>query len=348
MTDVNAIQMKSPGIADYVRAMLRGTGQVMFQGNAWTGLLFLCGIFWGAYQEGQGIVAWGAIVGVIVSTLTGYVLQLPKNDGAQGLWGFNGVLVGCALPTFLGNTAWMWIALIICSMLTTWVRTGFNNVMAPWKVNSFTFPFVFCTWLFVLAARVLHGMPPEYMATPELSAHFSTAIDLSFGSLVIYWLKGIAQVFLINSWVTGIFFLVALFISSRWAALWAAVASAIALFVALIFGAPGSDIANGLFGFSPVLTGIALGCVFYKPNGRSALWAIVGIIVTVFVQAGMDAMMMPLGLATLTGPFCITTWLFLLPLFKFDDKKPDHSHWHKKEPVEVKKAAEAAENEDTK
>lgn len=183
---------------------------------------------------------------------------------------------------------------------------------------------------------------------PELSAHFSTAIDLSFGSLVIYWLKGIAQVFLINSWVTGIFFLVALFVSSRWAALWAAVASAIALFVALIFGAPGSDIANGLFGFSPVLTGIALGCVFYKPNGRSALWAIVGIIVTVFVQAGMDAMMMPLGLATLTGPFCITTWLFLLPLFKFDDKKPDHSHWHKKESVKVKKAAEAAENEDTK
>lgn len=329
MTDVNVIQTKSPGLASYIKAVLRGTGQVMFQGNALTGLLFLCGIFWGAYQEGQGVVAWGALVGVISSTVAGYVVRLPANDGLQGLWGFNGVLVGCALPTFLGNTVWMWIALIICSMLTTWVRTGFNNVMTRWKVNSLTFPFVFCTWLFVLAARMFHGMPPEYMAAPELTAPLSGSIDLGFGHLLVYWLKGIAQVFLINSWVTGIFFLAALFVSSRWAALWAAIGSALALLVALLFQAPGHEIANGLYGFSPVLTGIALGCTFYKVNRRSAMWALMGIIVTVFIQAGMNAMMLPLGLATFTAPFCITTWLFLLPLFKFDEKEPDHSHWHK-------------------
>lgn len=329
MTDVNVIQIHSPGLAGYIKAILRGTGQVMFQGNALTGLLFLCGIFWGAYQEGQGVVAWGALVGVISSTVAGYVVRLPANDGLQGLWGFNGVLVGCALPTFLGNTVWMWIALIICSMLTTWVRTGFNNVMTRWKVNSLTFPFVFCTWLFVLAARMFHGMPPEYMAVPELTAPLSGSIDLGFGHLLVYWLKGIAQVFLINSWVTGIFFLAALFVSSRWAALWAAIGSALALLVALLFQAPGNEIANGLYGFSPVLTGIALGCTFYKVNRRSAMWALMGIIVTVFIQAGMNAMMLPLGLATFTAPFCITTWLFLLPLFKFDEKEPDHSHWHK-------------------
>lgn len=329
MTDVNVIQIHSLGLAGYIKAILRGTGQVMFQGNVLTGLLFLCGIFWGAYQEGQGVVAWGALVGVISSTVAGYVVRLPANDGLQGLWGFNGVLVGCALPTFLGNTVWMWIALIICSMLTTWVRTGFNNVMTRWKVNSLTFPFVFCTWLFVLAARMFHGMPPEYMAVPELTAPLSGSIDLGFGHLLVYWLKGIAQVFLINSWVTGIFFLAALFVSSRWAALWAAIGSALALLVALLFQAPGHEIANGLYGFSPVLTGIALGCTFYKVNRRSAMWALMGIIVTVFIQAGMNAMMLPLGLPTFTAPFCITTWLFLLPLFKFDEKEPDHSHWHK-------------------
>lgn len=329
MTDVHVI--KSPGVAGYVQAMLKGTGQVMFQGNAWTGLFFLMGIFWGAYQEGQADVAWGAVVGVIVSTLTGYVLRQPADDGAEGLWGFNGILVGCAFPTFLGNTPLMWLALIICSMLTTWVRTGFNNVMAPWKTNSFTFPFVFTSWIFLFAARMLQGMPPEYMSAPELTSHLSTTLDLSFGSLVIYWLKGIAQVFLINSWVTGIFFLVALFISSRWAALWAAIGSALSLAVVLLYQGAGSDIANGLYGFSPVLTAIALGCTFYKPNWRSAIWALVGIIVTVFIQAGMDAMMMPFGIPTFTAPFCLATWLFLLPLYKFDEKKPNHSDWHKKE-----------------
>ena len=291
--------------------------------------MFFCGIFWGAYEEGLGVVAWGAVVGLIVSTLTGYVLRQPESDGAEGLWGFNGILVGCAFPTFLGNTLLMWLALILCAMLTTWVRTGFNNVMAPWKTNSFTFPFVFTSWLFLFAARMLQGMPPEYMSAPELTAHLSPVLDLSFGSLVIYWLKGIAQVFLINSWVTGIFFLVALFVSSRWAALWAAVGSALALAVVLLYQGPGSDIAAGLYGFSPVLTAIALGCTFYKPNWKSAIWTLLGIIVTVFIQAGMNAMVMPFGIPTFTAPFCLATWLFLLPLYKFDEKTPNHSSWHK-------------------
>ena len=214
------------GSFDFIKILLRGTGQVMFQNSAWTGLLFMIGIFWGAYAEGQGLVGWGALLGVTVSTVTGYLLGFPAKDGEQGLWGFNGVLVGCAFPTFMGNTVWMWLALALCAALTTWVRAGFNNVMAPWKVNSFTFPFVFCTWMFLLAARAMHGLPTTHMADPALPAAFSSLESIRFGDLAVYWLKGIGQVFLINSWVTGICFLAGLFLCSRWAALWAAIGSA--------------------------------------------------------------------------------------------------------------------------
>lgn len=311
-------------------ALLKGAGQVMFQGNAWTGFLFLLGIFWGAYESGTPAVAWGAVVGLLASTLAGSLLHEPRQDGAEGLWGFNGILVGCAFPTFLADTPLMWLALILCAMLTTWVRTGFNHVMKPWKTNSLTFPFVFTSWVFLFASRMLEGMPPEYMSAPELTIHFSTAVDMSPGWLLIYWLKGISQVFLINSWVTGLLFLVGLFISNRWAALWAAVGSAIALLLALLYGGVGSDIVNGLYGFSPVLTAVALGCTFHQPGVRTALWALVATVVTFFIQVGMDALMMPFGVPTFTAPFCIATWLFLLPLYRFDEKVPDHSHWHKK------------------
>ena len=317
------------GSFDFIKILLRGTGQVMFQNSAWTGLLFMIGIFWGAYAEGQGLVGWGALLGVTVSTVTGYLLGFPAKDGEQGLWGFNGVLVGCAFPTFMGNTVWMWLALALCSALTTWVRAGFNNVMAPWKVNSFTFPFVFCTWMFLLAARAMHGLPTTHMADPALPAAFSSLESIRFGDLAVYWLKGIGQVFLINSWVPGICFLAGLFLCSRWAALWAAIGSALALLTVVALKASGSDISDGLYGYSPVLTAIALATVFYKPNFRSALWAVLGILVTVFIQAGMYMLMAPVGIATLTGPFCITTWLFLLPLVRFDDEeKPDHSNWY--------------------
>lgn len=109
---------------------------------------------------------------------------------------------------------------------------------------------------------------------------------------------------------------------------------------AIGFQASGTDVTSGLYGFSAVLTGIALGCTFYKPNLRSAIWTVLGIIVTVFVQGAMNALLGPFGIATLTAPFCITTWLFLLPRLNIDNPtphdesskhlRPDHSQWHKR------------------
>ena len=319
------------GALGMVRVLLRGAGQVMFQNNAWTGLLFLVGIFWGACSSGSCLMAWGALLGLAVSTLTGFLLRLPESEGAQGLWGFNGILVGCALPTFLGNTPAMWFALVLCSALTTWVRTGFNNAMAPWKVNSFTFPFVFCTWIFLLAARAMHGMPPIHMTAPALPAAIGAGaadMHLDLAAVAVSWLRGIAQVFLADSWITGLVVLAGLAASNVWAALWAAIGSAVALLEARCLGVAPGAATQGLYCFSSVLTAIALATVFYRPSVYSALWALLGILTTVFVQAAMNVLLMPLGLAALTGPFCVTAWLFLLPLIRFECKaRPDHSDW---------------------
>lgn len=311
-----------PTLREFPSTLFRGIGQVMFQDNWITGLLFLCGIFWGAYEENLGIVAWGAIVGVVVSTLAGYALHLPDQKGANGLWGFNGVLVGCAFPTFMGNTIWMWIALVLCSAMTTWVRTGMDNILKPWKVSSFTFPFVLSTWFFLLAARLFSGMPPVHMSSPEFAHGVQESLNFGFDDLVVYWLKGIAQVFLINSWVTGVFFLVGLAVSSWRAALWAAISSAIALATVLCWHGPGADIAEGLYGFSAVLTGIALGATYCNNSWKTWIWTILGIVVTVFIQAAMNAFFSPMGLPTLTGPFCVGTWIFLFPAYSYFQPDP--------------------------
>ncbi len=315
-----------------LRTLLRGAGQVMFQGSWWTGLMFLIGIFWGSYATGNPAVGWGALLGLVASTAAGWLLNENPSDGEQGLWGFNGILVGCAFPTFISPDSWlMWVSIVFFAMLSTWVRRGFNNVMAPWKVNSFTFPFVFLTWIFLLAARMFDSLHPAGLSTPALESSFDYSLDCSFVSLVIYWLKGVAQVFLVDSWITGVWFLVGLALCNKWAAIWAGIASAVALGLAILFQTNPHDIANGLFGFSPVLTGIALGMTFYKVNWRSALWALAGIAATFFIQAGMDVLMAPWGIPTLTAPFCVATWLFLLPLFRFTDPHPDHSNWKSKD-----------------
>lgn len=330
-------------LSSFLQSLLRGAGQVMFQNSAWCGLLFIAGIFWGACSAHQCAVAWGAVVGLVVSTLTGHILKLPRNDGEQGLWGFNGILVGCALPTFLGNTAWMWAALVLCAALTTWVRTGMNNVMRPWHVNSLTFPFVLCTWFFLLAARAMHSLPPAGMAEPSLPGAFAGLHGVTPGQVTVYWLKGISQVFLTDSAVTGALFLAGLAVSNWRAAVWAAAGSALATAAAMLFRGPAADISHGLYGYSPVLTAIALATVFYRPGLRSAVWALLGIAVTLFVQAGMNVLLSPVGLATLTAPFCIATWLFLLPLIRMDNTAagPDHTDWDERRKPHLKRGNRA-------
>ncbi len=304
---------------ELIKILLRGASQVMFQNNIWCGLLFIVGIFWGSYETGNGLVAWGALLGLIVSTSTGFILDLPDNEGEEGLWGFNGILVGCAFPTFMGDSVIMWLSLILCAMMSTWVYRAFNNILAPYKVSSFTFSFVFTTWIFLLASRAMDGLSPHVLPSIGI-APLTPLIKYDILSFIEYWLKGISQVFLVNSWVTGAIFLLGLFISNKWAGIWAAVASAISLFVAILFSASGESITEGLYGFSAVLTGLALGMTFYKVNIRTAIWALLGIIATVFIQAAMNVLLSPVGIPTLTGPFCLATWLFLLPLIRFDDK----------------------------
>lgn len=309
-------------VGQFPRTYFRGIGQVFFQDNPWTGILIFIGVFWGAYASHTPAVAWGMVVGTFVSTLTGYLLQLPDKNGANGLWGFNGCLVGCAFPTFMGDTVWMWFALVLCAALSTWVRTGLDNVMDKWNVSSLTFPFVLSTYFFLLASRLFAGMPPEFMSSPELPHAGGGVLDTEFVKLVEYWLRGISQVFLIDNWVTGIFFIVALAVSNIRASVWGMIGSALALGTVILWKGPATDIASGLYGFSAVLTGIALGATFCNNSWRTAIWAIIGIVVTVFIQAAMNAFFAPIGLPTLTGPFCVATWLFLFPKLEMFQPAP--------------------------
>ncbi len=320
--DMTTLYSTKEIVRDFPRTYLRGIGQVFFQDNMWSGLLIMIGIFWGAYASHTPAVAWGMVVGTFVSTLTGYWLQLPDKNGAQGLWGFNGCLVGCAFPTFMADTVWMWIALILCSAFSTWVRTALDNILGRWNVSSFTFPFVLSTWFFLLAARALNGMPAEFMGSPELPHAVGGVVEGGFWHIVEYWLRGISQVFLIDNWVTGIFFIAALAVSSIRASVWGMIGSAIALGIVIMWKGPATDIEHGLYGFSAVLTAIAIGATFCNTSWRTWIWAILGTVITVFIQAAMNVFFTPIGLPTLTGPFCVATWLFLFPNIEMFSQTP--------------------------
>lgn len=316
-------------VASFIDINLRGAGQVIFQNNPLTGLLFIAAVLWGAVMAGAAQIAIGAIIALVIATVTAMILGADAASLKQGLFGFNGILVGAAVPTFLADGPSMWVLLVIGAAVSTVIMLAVSNVMRTWATPALTFPFVLTTWFLMLAAYSFGTVTIAGMGPPSLArAAAATATDPGVFSLPVIeaWLKGPAQVFLIDNWISGVLVVIGLAVSSLWAAGFALTGSAVAVFLALALGAGITDISAGLYGFSPVLTAVALGCVFYQPSLRVALYALLGTVFTVIVQAAMNAAFMPIGIPTFTAPFVFVTWLFLLPKA---DLKP-HPH----EPIE--------------
>jgi urea transporter len=312
--------VKSNPFVRYIDINLRGAGQVMFQNNPLTGLLFLIGIFWGAYKADMIEVGIGSVVGLIVATATAVFLDVDQETLRSGLYGFNGILVGAATPTFLKSDARLWAYIVVGSIVSTVVMLAIAAVFKTWDVPALTFPFVLTTWFLMLGAYAFSSITIESLGAPALPVALdplaaSTSIDSSFFLDSLF--NGVAQVFLIENVITGIIFVAALAVSSRWSAGFALIGSAIAFGTTIVLGGADANVHAGLFGFSAVLTGIALGSVFYQPAPKVVVYAIVGIIFTVIVQGALDVAVTPFGIPTFTAPFVFVTWLFLLPKEKF-------------------------------
>jgi urea transporter len=304
---------KNP-VVGYFDLTLRGASQVFFQSNPLSGLIMLAGIFWGACSAGNLNVAYAGVVGLIVSTLMAVWLDVDRPSLEQGLFGFNGILTGIAVATFLANHPLMWAYLIVGAAVSTIVTLAVANVVKTWGVPGSTAPFVFTTWLLLLGAYSFANISVTAMGPPALRvAATADSLPLSTYSLLGILSKNISQVYLIEDVPAGILFLIAIGINSVRGAAFAVIGSMVSLGTALVFGANATAIASGLFGFSAVLTAMAVGAVFERPSFRGTLYAILATIFTVVAQAALGAAVSPFGIPTLTFPYLLTMWLFLLP-----------------------------------
>jgi urea transporter len=204
-------------------------------------------------------------------------------------------------------------------VVSVFAMDAIATLLASWKTPALTFPFVLTSWLMVLAVTGfaqlrLGAMGPP--ALPHVESHAASAAALDPAFLLEAWLRGVSQVFLVGNAVTGLIFVVGLAVSSWRAAVFALVGSGLGLATALTLGASATAIRSGLFGFSAVLTAIALGAIFYPSSFRTTVVAALATVFTVIVQSAMNAGFSPVGLPTFTAPFVLVTWIFLLPHLK--------------------------------
>jgi urea transporter len=317
----------NPAIAS-IDALLRGTGQVMFQNNPLTGLLFLVGIFVNSAKLGGA-----GLLGLAASTLAAYLLGADRTLIRNGLFGFNGILVGIGLAFFLEFDLLLAVYIIPGAVVSTIVMMALINLLTPWDMPALTAPFVLTAWLLLFGVYQFESLTPSELIAPaapdpatvvqtELRELATGAGGLTAANLAHGFFRGVGEVMFQDNLLTGVIFLVAILVNSRISAAFAALGSAVALLTALVLGGDGVAIYHGLYGFNAVLSAIALGGLFFVLTWKSALYALLAAAFSVPVFAAIAVLLSPIGMPVLTAPFVLTTWLFLWPKAGFRVLEP--------------------------
>lgn len=130
-------------------SVLRGIGQVMLQNSSIAGLIFLSGIFYNSILLGLA-----ALLGTTLSTATAMVLSANRNRVKDGLFGFNGTLVGIALLYFLEPSLLTWGYVVLGAACSTLFMAALLHLLGTWKIPALTAPFLFITHFFLLASSI--------------------------------------------------------------------------------------------------------------------------------------------------------------------------------------------------
>jgi len=267
------------------KILLRGMSQVMLQNNIFTGLLFFAGVFYSSWLMGLG-----AVVGVSVSTYTAFVLNYSKQDITDGLYGFNGILVGIAVLYFYELTAITILMIILGSVLSSIVM----NFMHEKKLSHLTFPFVLSTWILIFVMKLVDVVPLKVHETiAATSLNLSSSLSMGFG-----------QVMFQANIITGILFLLGLLVNSRIAALYAFFGSCVGVGIGYFFSLPLSFVNAGIFGYNAVLCGIA----FNDKKVSAIPYALIAIVLSIAIVYGM----IKFNIVALTAPFVFASWIVLL------------------------------------
>ena len=304
----------SSGLVRFVDINLRGIGQVMFQNNPLSGALFLAAIAWGSYAAGAPHIVIGGLVAVVVATMTAQWLHVDEAPLASGLYGYNGILVGLALTTFMVPGPLLWTYVVLGAAVSVVVMLGTANAVKPWGVSALTFPFVLTTWLLLLATYGFSGLSGAALPSAGVVVPFEAVPSpLKPDEFIQGVLQSISQVFLKANNVSALLFLAGLAVNSCAAAAFALAGAILAVITAHVFGAESDLIKGGLLGFSPVLTAIALGTVFYRPSLRVAAYAAAGYGVSPSLHRQRSTLRLTARHSCSHRAFRARTWIFLLP-----------------------------------
>ncbi|MFZ9966125.1 MAG: urea transporter [Steroidobacteraceae bacterium] len=262
-------------------ALLRGSGQILFQPSAVTGAVFLLLVF------SQSPLAMGlCLAGLVGSTACSAILERNTTAYFEGAGGFNGALLGLAIWAFIGESWVLFPLALFGGLLTGVVRVG---LLRASTLPPFTAPYVMVGWLLLPASIALIGHGD---AAPAAAWESAWQGVLNSSSQVL---------FLAVPWI-GIGTVIAVALHSLPAAVWIAAAAGLAWILAWGFGLEPSALEQGLLGYNAMILAAAL-----QARRTSVPLALVGVAATVW----LSVLALKVGILVLSAPFVVTAWMIV-------------------------------------
>ncbi|CAB9497788.1 Urea transporter [Seminavis robusta] len=305
-----SVKPELPSITSLPDATLRGVGQVIFLNSTTSGLAVLGGL-----AIGNPYLAVLAATGAATATTAAHFSGLDKAALQDGLFGYNGCLVGCAAAVFINPlpaasllspialnaaTAGM-TTTILGSAATPFVASALKPALG--SVPQFTLAFNMVTLSVLLRTKPL--LAAEEPTATEGAADAAEAVTALTDVLIHAPWKGISQIFVVESSLAGAAIVGGIAYYSRGLAAHTLLGSSIGAATGALMGADMASLAMGLYGFNSALTSLGVG-VFYVHSPQVMALSAGGAAATAVVFGAMGDLFGAYGSPCLTLPFCLT------------------------------------------
>ena len=147
---------------------------------------------------------------------------------------------------------------------------------------------------------------------------WSLSIDSAMPKPFRIILRGVGQVFFCCNAVSGLVFLVALYIGGVTAGLAATIGILGSTITAYLLGLAKEDIDAGLYGFNGTLVGPCL-FLFLENSPQLWLYLVLASILSTIVLAALMRILQPYNIPASTSPFVLTCWMFMAAVYAFDN-----------------------------
>ncbi|MFI1583702.1 urea transporter [Embleya sp. NPDC020630] len=137
--------------SDLWHAFFNNVSQIFLVGKWYVGLLMLIGLAFAGVR-----VLLAAVLGSVVGIFVAWALGAPTAVIAQGIYGYNAVLVAIAVgAVFLANTVWNACYALFGAGVATGLTASITSLFKPFHGHTFTWPFILTTWTLVAAVTLL-------------------------------------------------------------------------------------------------------------------------------------------------------------------------------------------------